>query len=76
MATIKRNQPWRTRLTRDIGWSLLVKWGLLTLLWALFFSGAHRCRVDGPAAASRLALGDYKGESGWQAMDGGGHRCD
>lgn len=76
MAAMKGDQRWRARLTRDIGLSLFVKLGLLTLLWALFFSGANRCRVDGPATASRLALGDVKGKSGWQAVVEGGHRCD
>jgi hypothetical protein len=76
MAAIKRDQPWRTRLTRDVGWSLIVKLGLLTLLWALFFSGSHRCRVDGPATANRLAVGGDSTQSHWQTMDGGGHRCD
>jgi hypothetical protein len=54
----KQQQTWRSRLTRDIGWSLFIKLGLLTLLWALFFSNSHRCRVDGVATASRLALED------------------
>jgi hypothetical protein len=76
MADVDLDQRWRARLTRDIGWSLLVKVGLLTLLWALFFSGAHQCRVDGPATASRLALGSDKGKSDWQAIAGGGDRCD
>jgi hypothetical protein len=73
MAAMKGDQRWRARLTRDIGWSLLVKLGLLTLLWALFFSASHQCRADGPATASRLAL---EGKSDWQAIAGGGHRCD
>jgi hypothetical protein len=76
MAAIKRDQSWRARLTRDIGWSLLVKLGMLTLLWALFFSSSHRCRVDGPATASRLALNANKAESHWQAITSGGDRCD
>jgi len=76
MAATNRDQPWRTRLSRDIGWSLLVKLGLLTLLWALFFSGSHRCRVDAPGIASRLAVGGNSGQSHWQAIDGGGDRCD
>jgi hypothetical protein len=63
-----RMAGWRARLSRDIGWSLLVKLGLLTLLWALFFSGSHRCRVDGAATASRLALE--------APATPGGDRCD
>jgi len=75
MAAVKRDQCWRARLTRDVGWSLLVKLGLLTLLWALFFSGSHRCRVDGPATASRLALEGHQAESHRQTI-AGGDRCD
>ncbi len=47
---------WRSRLCRDITWLLLAKLGLLTVLWVLFFSGPHQCRVDGFAAANHLAL--------------------
>jgi len=54
--TLQQDQHWRSRLRRDIGWLLLLKLGILTLLWALFFSGPHRCRVDGPATAARMAL--------------------
>ena len=53
-----QQQTWRAHLTRDVVWSFFIKLGLLTLLWALFFSGSHRCRVDGVATASRLALTD------------------
>jgi hypothetical protein len=57
MATKQLDRSWRVRLTRDVGWWFIAKLGLLTLLWAFFFSGSHRCIVDGPAAASRLSLG-------------------
>jgi hypothetical protein len=67
---------WRARLTREIGWSMLIKLGLLTLLWALFFSGSHRCRVDGAATAGRLALEDHTAGSYRQAASPGGDRCD
>jgi hypothetical protein len=67
---------WRARLTRDIGWSMLVKLGLLSLLWALFFSGSHRCRVDGAATASRLALEPSAAEAHWRTKFSGGDRCD
>jgi hypothetical protein len=50
------DRDWRARLTHDIGWWLFAKLSVLTLLWALFFSGTHRSFVDGPAAASRLGL--------------------
>jgi hypothetical protein len=76
MTGAKRDQNWRARLTRDIGWSLLIKLGLLTLLWSFFFSGSHRCRVDGPATASRLALEGHNAETPWRAIAGGGDRCD
>jgi hypothetical protein len=76
VTAMKRDQSWRARLTRDIGWSLLVKVGLLTLLWVLFFSSAHQCRVDGPATASRLALEGHAAEARWQVIAEGGNRCD
>jgi hypothetical protein len=56
MIMSSKQQAWRSRLTRDIGLSFLIKLGLLTLLWALFFSGSHRCRVDGAGTANRFAL--------------------
>jgi hypothetical protein len=67
-ASAKSAERWRARLTRDVAWSLLVKFGLLALMWALFFSSAHRCRVDGAATASRLALSTDRTQ--------GGRRCD
>jgi hypothetical protein len=76
MAATKNEQTWRYHLFRDVGWSLLVKVGLLTLLWALFFSGSHRCRVDGPATASRLALEARQADSQGQTVTSGGDRCD
>jgi hypothetical protein len=51
-----QQQTWRSRLTRDVAWFFFIKLGLLTVLWALFFSDSHRCRVDGFATANRLAL--------------------
>lgn len=50
-------KPWRSRLAREVGWYSFIKLCLLTLLWGLFFSHSHRCRVDGTATANRLALG-------------------
>jgi len=76
MVAAKPVQTWRSRLTRDIGWSLLVKFGLLTLLWSLFFSSSHRCRVDGQATAGRLALEVYQAESLARTATAGGDRCD
>jgi hypothetical protein len=51
-----QQQIWRSRLRRAVGWSFFIKLGLLASLWALFFSGSHRCRVDGFGTANRLAL--------------------
>jgi hypothetical protein len=70
------DQHWRSRLTRDIGWLLLIKLGLLTLLWALFFSNSHQCRVDGPATAARLSLGTGGDRLHGPAIPKGGDRCD
>jgi len=73
---IQPDQRWRSRLTRDVGWLLLIKLGLLTLLWAFFFSGSHRCRVDGPATAARLALAPGEIALQGRAVTSGGERCD
>jgi hypothetical protein len=71
------DQRWRARLTRDIAWSLLIKLGALALMWALFFSSSHRCRVDGAVAASRFALDAGPTESYRQPdRTRGGERCD
>jgi hypothetical protein len=71
-----RRTGWRARLTRDLGWSMLAKFGALALLWALFFSGSHRCRVDGAATAGRLALEAQTSSSHVQAIAPGGDHCD
>jgi hypothetical protein len=76
MTAMQHAQTWRTRLRRDIGWSLLIKLGLLTLLWALFFSSSHRCRVDGAATASRLAVDAYQADSHLKTINSGEERCD
>jgi hypothetical protein len=47
---------WRTRLGRELGGWFVIKILGLTVLWALFFSGSHRVRVDAPGIADRLAL--------------------
>jgi hypothetical protein len=47
---------WRDALRRHLAWLLLVKFAALALLWALFFSPAHRTLVDGRVAARQLAL--------------------
>ncbi|HET7757739.1 MAG TPA: hypothetical protein VFK87_10835 [Steroidobacteraceae bacterium] len=46
----------RRRLGRELGWFLAAKAAALALLWLLFFSGAHRLRVDAAAAARQLAV--------------------
>jgi hypothetical protein len=43
-------------MKREIGWLMLAKLAALLILWALFFSPAHRPAVDGSVTADRLAL--------------------
>jgi len=69
------HQSWRTRLARDLGWWLMIKIGLLTLLWGLFFSSSHQCRIDGTATASRLGITDPSGHY-LVPRTLGGNRCD
>jgi hypothetical protein len=76
MAFIHHDSSWRARLGRDIGWSFLVKLVLLTLLWALFFSSSHQCRVDGLATASRFGLDTNRAEPHTHVTTSGGDRCD
>ncbi len=47
---------WRRRLRREIGWLLLAKLGALIVLWALFFSPAHRPTIDARTTADRFAV--------------------
>jgi hypothetical protein len=75
MPTSEGDKSWRSRLVREVGGSVIIKIGLLTLLWAFFFSGGHRCRLDGPAIASRLALGDHATHDA-RAVALGVNRCD
>ncbi len=76
MAVAKHDLTWRARLGRDIGWSMIVKLGLLMLLWAVFFSRSHQCRVDGPVTANRLALDVREGSSDGRPITSQGERCD
>jgi hypothetical protein len=46
--------PWRGVLRRHLAWLLAVKFAVLTLLWALFFSSTHRTAVDARVAAQHL----------------------
>ncbi len=75
-AAMQNDRRWRLRLSRDVGWSMLGKFGLLILLWALFFSSSHRCRVDAPATANRLALTAGDAASHGRVIASGGDRCD
>jgi hypothetical protein len=47
---------WRGAFRRHLTLLLAAKLVALALLWALFFSPAHRTPVDDQAAAQRLAL--------------------
>jgi len=73
--TLLSHQSWRTRLARDLGWWMLIKIGLLSLLWGLFFSGPHQCRVDGTATANRLGMTNQSSQHG-RTRDSGGDHCD
>ena len=46
--------PWRGVLRRHLAALLLMKLAALTLLWALFFSPAHRTALDGVAVSRHL----------------------
>ena len=47
---------WRRAFRRHLTLLLLAKFAALLLLWALFFSPAHRTPVDSDAAGRRLAV--------------------
>ncbi len=53
--------PWRGILRRHLTVLLAVKLAALALLWALFFSPAHRTAVDGQAAGRHLAVAAKEG---------------
>jgi len=55
--TVPQSAAWRSVLRRHLAWLLLVKFAALALLWALFFSPAHRTPVDARIAGRQLALG-------------------
>jgi hypothetical protein len=76
MTVTEPPSAWRSRLRRDVAWSLFIKLGLLTLLWGLFFSSSHRCRVDGSSTANRFALTVFRADSHAGTDDSGGDRCD
>ena len=56
-AAVPPSVPWRSVLRRHLAWLLLLKFAALALLWALFFSPAHRAPVDGRMTGRQLALG-------------------
>lgn len=56
-AAVPPSVPWRGVLRRHLAWLLLLKFALLALIWALFFSPAHRTLVDAHTAGRQLALG-------------------
>jgi hypothetical protein len=43
-------------MKRELTWILAAKLAALGLLWALFFSGAHRPPVDAPATSRQLGI--------------------
>ncbi|HEV2285586.1 MAG TPA: hypothetical protein VGR80_06055 [Steroidobacteraceae bacterium] len=45
---------WQSALRRHLAALLLMKIAVLALLWALFFSAAHRTPVDGAAVSRHL----------------------
>ena len=53
--------PWRGALRRHLAWLLAVKFAVLTLLWALFFSSTHRTAVDARAAGQHLVVAPQPG---------------
>ena len=56
VAAAGRCAPWRSVLRRHLAWLLFLKFAALAVLWALFFSPAHRARVDAAAAQRQLAI--------------------
>lgn len=56
-AAVPPSVSWRSVLRRHLAWLLLLKFALLALIWALFFSPAHRTPVDGQMTARQLELG-------------------
>jgi hypothetical protein len=48
--------PWHVALRRKVVWLLALKFVALVILWALFFSPAHRFDVTPGRSAEHLAL--------------------
>jgi len=55
-AAARPHAAWRGALRRHLALLLAVKFAALALLWALFFSPAHRTLVDGQRAGRQLGL--------------------
>ena len=51
---LRTKTTWRGTFRRHLAALLFLKFAALALLWALFFSPAHRFPVDGSAVARRL----------------------
>ena len=52
---------WRGNLKRHLTVLLAIKLAALVLLWALFFSPAHRTAVDGQTVGRHLAVAPKEG---------------
>jgi hypothetical protein len=51
---VEDRPEWRRRFGRAIAWALALKLAALAVLWALFFSPAHRPNVTPELVESRL----------------------
>jgi hypothetical protein len=47
---------WRRQMRGELFWIVLAKLAALTLLWALFFSAAHRPSVNGDSLGRQLGV--------------------
>ncbi len=54
--TVDASSDWQRLLRREVFWALVMKLGLLVLLWGLFFSAAHRPHVDGAATSQKFGV--------------------
>jgi hypothetical protein len=56
-ASIAGARPdWRRRVRGELFWIFVAKLAALTLLWALFFSAAHRASVNGDSVSHRFGV--------------------
>jgi hypothetical protein len=56
VAATTQRADWRRRLRRGIGWALVVKLIALIVLWAFFFSPAHRPDVTAESVGAQLVV--------------------